>query len=109
MFILDAHFSPHLAPWLKSEFAVEAFSLRFLEMSSFEDLQIFKYSKKRNAIVITKDADFVQLHERFGSPPKIVYVTCGNTSNEKMKALFRAKFPLILELISQNDLIELTD
>lgn len=72
-------------------------------------MKIILCGQKRNAIVITKDADFVQLYERFGSPPKVVYVTCGNTSNEKMKTLFKAKFPLILEFLSHNDLVELID
>ena len=37
--------------------------------------------RQGNVIVLTKDSDFVQLLERRGPPPQVVWLTCGNTSN----------------------------
>jgi predicted nuclease of predicted toxin-antitoxin system len=74
-----------------------------------DDFSIYTYAKEKNAIVITKDFDFVQLQERFGSPPKIIFVTCGNTSNQKMKEILKSKFQLISELLHSNNLVELSD
>jgi predicted nuclease of predicted toxin-antitoxin system len=109
MFLLDAQLSPHLAKWLTDEFNVEAFSLAYLQMQYLDDFSIYTYAKEKNAIVITKDFDFVQLQERFGSPPKIIFVTCGNTSNQKMKEILKSKFQLISELLNTNNLVELSD
>ena len=33
--------------------------------------------------MITKDRDFVELLGRLGPPPKIIWITCGNTSNTR--------------------------
>jgi predicted nuclease of predicted toxin-antitoxin system len=78
-------------------------------MQYLDDFSIYAYAKEKNAIVINKDFDFVQLQERFGSPPKIIFVTCGNTSNQKMKEILKSKFQLICELLHSNNLVELSD
>ncbi|MBU3661515.1 MAG: hypothetical protein FGM14_16750 [Flavobacteriales bacterium] len=109
MFIIDAQLSPHLAKWLSDEFKVEAYSLTFLQMQFLDDLSIYNFAKEKKAIIITKDLDFVQLQNRLGSPPKIIFVTCGNTSNMKMKEILKSKFELINELLELNELVELTD
>jgi predicted nuclease of predicted toxin-antitoxin system len=109
MFLLDAQLSPHLAKWLTDEFNVEVFSLAYLQMQYLDDFSIYTYAKEKNAIVFTKDFDFVQLQERLGSPPKIIFVTCGNTSNQKMKEILKSKFQLICELLHSNNLVELSD
>ena len=36
---------------------------------------------------MTKDSDFVQLVADKNSPPKIIWITCGNTSNMKMREI----------------------
>jgi hypothetical protein len=32
---------------------------------------------------MTKDRDFVEMLQRLGPPPKVAWVTCGNTSNAR--------------------------
>ena len=34
---------------------------------------------------MTKDADFAELLEQHGPPPQVVLVTCGNTSNARLR------------------------
>jgi predicted nuclease of predicted toxin-antitoxin system len=109
MFIIDAQLSPHLAKWLNEEFHVDAYSLTYFQMQFSDDLSIYNFARENRATVITKDSDFVQLQERLGSPPKIIFVTCGNTSNQKMKEILKSKFPLIIELLQSNNLVELAD
>ena len=36
---------------------------------------------------MTKDSDFVSLLDRFDTPPKIIWLTCGNTSNSNLKII----------------------
>ena len=55
----------------------------------------------------TKDVDSVELLERFGSPPKVVWLRIGNTSNREIKRIFSSSLKLILELLEPgNDLVE---
>jgi len=59
---------------------------------------------------VTKDRDFVDLLEIYGPPPKVLWVTCGNTSNARMKSVLAKEFPSALELLNGGEsLVELTD
>ena len=58
---------------------------------------------KSDAVVMTKDSDFLRLLEQHGPPPQVLWVTCGNTSNEAMQAVLRREFGRALELLSQGE------
>jgi predicted nuclease of predicted toxin-antitoxin system len=36
---------------------------------------------------MTKDSDFVRLLEVNGPPPKVIWLTCGNTSNDRLEEI----------------------
>ena len=83
----DAQLSPAIAFWIENNFDVQAFALRDLGLRDAEDLEIFEEAKKADAVVMTKDSDFVSLLERLDAPPKIIWLTCGNTSNANLKII----------------------
>ena len=91
-FWIDAQLSPALAPWLSDTFAVEAFSLRWLGLRDASDEEIFFAARAANAVVMTKDRDFVQLLDKLGPPPKVIWVTCGNISNRQMQYILHQNF-----------------
>jgi len=103
MIWIDAQLSPAVAWWLNANFKTEATALRDLGLRDAEDVDIFLAAKKADAIVITKDRDFVDLLDRFGAPPKIIWLTCGNTSNEKLKEIFTTYLSTALEILSKGD------
>ena len=73
-----------------------------------EDEEIFLAAKKVADIVLTKDSDFVELLERHGPPPKVIWLTCGNTSDAALREIFSANFQEALRLLnSGNDLVEI--
>jgi predicted nuclease of predicted toxin-antitoxin system len=109
MLIIDAQLSPSLAVFMTETFSIDAFSLKFLNMQHATDEEIFHFAKKRNAIVLTKDDDFLKLLDRFGPPPKVVWVTIGNTSTQNLKYTLIDKWKLISELLNESDLVELTE
>ncbi|MET7255477.1 DUF5615 family PIN-like protein [Dyadobacter fermentans] len=108
MIILDAQLPPALAVWITETFEIPCFSVQFLNLRHAEDQDIFSFSKTKNAIVITKDDDFVSLLNRFGSPPKVIWLTCGNTSKNRLKEIFEANLASALALLETNDLVEIT-
>jgi predicted nuclease of predicted toxin-antitoxin system len=81
----------------------------FLGLRDANDQQIFDFTKDNNAIVITKDEDFVQLHHLLSSPPKIIWVTCGNTSNFRMRQILHLKLKDAMEALKHFNLVEITD
>ena len=109
MIIIDAQLSPHLASWIEKNFTIKAFSVGYLGLRDASDQQIFDFSKINNAIVMTKDEDFVQLHHILGSPPKIIWITCGNTSNLRMREILHQKLKDAIEVLNNYNLVEITD
>jgi predicted nuclease of predicted toxin-antitoxin system len=43
------------------------------------------------------------LLDRFGAPPKIIWLTCGNTSNERLKQIFTTHLSAALEILAKGD------
>ena len=105
---LDAHLSPRIARWVSETFGFEATPVRELNLRESEDEQIFFAVREANVIVITKDSDFVDLLERHGSPPKIIWLTCGNTSEAALKQILSSALPEAIRLLdSGDDLVEI--
>ena len=66
-------------------------------------------AKVENVIFVTKDDDFITLLERLGSPPKIIWLRVGNTSNQQMRRIFTTSFDRLVSLFEAgNDLVEIT-
>ena len=106
---LDAQLSPGLARWLTETFAVEAIPVRDVGLREAEDERIFLEARKLDIVVITKDADFAELLEKYGSPPRIIWLTCGNTSETALRGIFTAKFPEAMRLITSGEnLVEIS-
>ncbi len=58
---------------------------------------------------MTKDSDFVLLLERFGPLPQIVWITCGHTSNARLKEILTNTLPRALELLRSGErLVEIS-
>jgi len=59
---------------------------------------------------MTKDRDFVDLLERLGPPPQVIWITCGNTSNRAMRGILSKALPQALALVRPGEpLVEIGD
>ncbi|MBD1870848.1 DUF5615 family PIN-like protein [Cyanobacteria bacterium FACHB-471] len=106
---VDAHLSPAIATWISSAFGVTALALRDVDLRDAEDLEIFEAAKAQDVIFMTKDSDFVDLVDRLGSPPQIIWLTCGNTSNARLQEILSTTLLEALELLrSGEDLVEIS-
>ncbi len=107
---VDAHLSPAITTWIASTFGIEAIALRDLGLRDAEDPEIFEAAKAQKAVVMTKDSDFVDLVERLGAPPQIIWLTCGNTSNAKLREILSETLPRTLELLATGEtLVEIRE
>jgi predicted nuclease of predicted toxin-antitoxin system len=89
-------------------FDVTALSVRDAGLRDAEDEKIFFEAKKAGVIVISKDSDFVELLQRHGSPPKIIWLTCGNTSDLALRLILAAHLREAFRLLdSGDDLVEI--
>ena len=81
IFWLDAQLPPNLAPWLTQAFGVEAYSLRYIE-----------------------------LIEQRGTPPRMLWVTCGNLTNRRLREVFGSLFIDAIALLEAGEqIVELGD
>ena len=107
---IDAQLSPSLAKWITENFdRIEAIAIRDLGLRDAEDQVIFFSARSAEATVMTKDGDFLELQKRLGAPPKIIWVTCGNTSNARLKTILTEHLQKAFELFEGGEvLIEIT-
>lgn len=96
---LDAQLSPALCGWLRDEFQLEATPVRDLGLLEAVDQDIFLAARNQADIVMTKDRDFVGLLERLGPPPKVIWITAGNTSNRNLKRILAETLSDALSLL----------
>lgn len=98
---IDAQLSPALAAWINRTFEdIEAASVRSVDLRDALDSEIFQQARQHEVVVMTKDSDFIKLIEKHGPPPQIIWITCGNTSNAKMREVLSSS------LIKAKDLLE---
>ena len=97
---VDAQMSPAIAAWISSNYAVSAVAIRDLGLRDAEDKEIFEAARQETAVVMTKDSDFVLLLDKLGPPPQVIWVTCGNTSNARLKEILTNTLPKALDLLN---------
>ena len=107
-FWIDAQLSPALAPWLTETFGFAAYSASYLGLKDATDETIFAKARTANVTVITKDVDFVNLLNQRGSPPKVIWLTCGNTSNQRVRDILTRLLSNAIPLLETSDLVEIT-
>jgi predicted nuclease of predicted toxin-antitoxin system len=54
---------------------------------------------------MTKDSDFIDLVCRLGTPPQILWLTCGNVTNRNLQQLLTTTLPDALERLQQGEII----
>jgi predicted nuclease of predicted toxin-antitoxin system len=52
---------------------------------------------------MSKDSDFLRLLDENGPPPQVIWVTCGNTSNRRMREVLRAVLPRVVEALQAGE------
>jgi len=107
---VDAQFSPAIALWITENYDAQAVAVRELDLRDAEDQQIFMAARKEDAVVMTKDRDFLHILDQLGAPPKVIWITCGNTSNARLKDILSSTLPSALALLASGEnLVEIND
>jgi predicted nuclease of predicted toxin-antitoxin system len=100
---INAQLSPALADWISKTFDVEAVAVRELGLRDATDSEIFMAARRESAIVLTKDSDFVDLVNQHGTPPQVIWLTCGNTSNAQLKQILAKTMQQALAMLASGE------
>ena len=111
IFWVDAQLPPGLAQWLIETYGVDARSMRFLGLDKADDAQIFELARQASdVVIISKDGDFVELIMQRGAPPRLLWVTCGNVTNRRLREVFAHLFVNAVRLIEAGEpIVEVGD
>ena len=100
---LDAHVPPVLALWPEEHFGVVGRAVRDIGLRDSKDTEIFFAAKSSDAIVMTKDDDFIILLDRYGPPPQVIWLTGGNTSTARLQEVLALRLSDALSLLEAGE------
>ena len=99
-FLIDAQLPPDLARRI-AELGHDAIHIFDTDMKEAEDWAIWDHAVEHSCVVITKDADFVDLANLRATGPPVIWVRLGNMSKPQLWARLAPLFPDIVTRIER--------
>jgi len=100
--LLDENLSRRAVAFLLDAFP-ESSQVALLGLEHVNDLTIWEYAKTNDFVIVTKDADFFEMSNLYGQPPKIIWLKIGNQSKAAtINALLANKKTIESVLIDEN-------
>lgn len=84
-------------------FGVDAHHVLDVGLRDASDEGFYEAARDADAIVVTKDIDFVALLERRVPPPAVVWLTIGNCTNAALRERLGAVWPMVMELLAAGE------
>jgi predicted nuclease of predicted toxin-antitoxin system len=70
--------------------------VRLAGLDRADDAIIWEFAKAGGFTIVTQDADFADMVALYGSPPKVIWLRCGNQSSAFIEKVFRNHAEAIL-------------
>ncbi|HEU0048363.1 MAG TPA: DUF5615 family PIN-like protein [Nitrososphaera sp.] len=106
-FLIDAQLPRRLAIQLQQVGFEATHTLDLPNGNRTTDQALITLSLREQAVVITKDSDFVQSFLLRREPWKLLLVSTGNINNDQLMSLFRANIKQLADAFGGFDFIEL--
>jgi predicted nuclease of predicted toxin-antitoxin system len=100
-FLVDAQLPPALARWL-TERGHDAQHVSDFNLGESSDLVIWNKAQILNAVIITKDEDFLRL-SLTAPGPAVVWITMGNTRRVELLARMEKALPQIIAALEAGE------
>ena len=104
--LFDQNISFRIISKIKNHFP-EAKQVRQLGIENYSDLEIWKFAKENQFTIVTFDADFFDLSNLKGHPPKIVWLRFGNTQTDFLSDILILNVSTIKDFITSDDFREI--
>ena len=78
--------------------------LQFHALAEEDDRKIWEFAKTNDFYIVTQDADFPELSQLKGSPPKVIWLRCGNMATSDVEIILRSSFETIQKFINNDSL-----
>ena len=103
-YLVDAQLPPALAQWLVSQ-GYQAQHVADLGLASADDREIWRQAIASQAVLITKDQDFIVLRQQAHVGPAVVWLRIGNTTNRAMIGWLAKVFPEVVKGLADGETI----
>jgi predicted nuclease of predicted toxin-antitoxin system len=80
----------------------DAKQVRHLGIENYSDTEIWKYAKENDFTIITFDADFYDLSNLKGHPPKIIWLRFGNTKTDFLAGIINLRNSIIKDFMNSD-------
>jgi predicted nuclease of predicted toxin-antitoxin system len=101
---LDTQLSPIIAKWMAEYTGFTVKSSYSLQLHFLPDSAIYdKARSSGNIILMSKDADFPELINRLGSPPKLIVIKKGNCDNREMWEFIKSNIVNVIDILTTSD------
>ena len=86
--LFDQNLSPRLVQRLSDLYPGSA-TYTSIGLDRASDTRLWQYARERGFILVTQDADFSEMIEVLGFPPKVVWIRRGNCSTSQIESILR--------------------
>jgi predicted nuclease of predicted toxin-antitoxin system len=100
--LFDQNLSRKLVTRL-ADICPHASHVQFHQLDEQTDTVIWEFAKLNDFCIVTQDADFPERSRLYASPPKVLWLRCGNAPTAQVKALIRSGQEAIQELLNNPD------
>ncbi|MFZ0778485.1 MAG: DUF5615 family PIN-like protein [Xanthobacteraceae bacterium] len=107
--MIDAQLPPSLVHQF-SAYGHQAAHVADLGLASAPDQTIWSRAAAMDAVLVTKDEDFVLMRALDTDGPAVVRVRIGNTTKRALRQRFSEQFPAIVAALERGDtIVEISD
>ena len=101
--LFDQNLSHRLIKSLEDLFS-DSQHVCLIGLAEADDLAIWNYAKEHGLVIVTQDSDYPDWNKFLGSPPKIVWLRCGNATVDVVERKLRNAAGRILLMDIQSDI-----
>jgi predicted nuclease of predicted toxin-antitoxin system len=87
--LFDQNLSRKLVIQLADVFS-DSSHVQFHGFAETSDTEIWEFARTQNFCIVTQDADFAERSRLYGSPPKVIWLRCGNVPTRRVESLLRS-------------------
>jgi predicted nuclease of predicted toxin-antitoxin system len=80
----------------------EGMQVRELGLKNSTDREIWEYAKSKDYSIVTFDADFYDMSNLYGHPPRIIWLRTGNRKTSDLAKLLTDRSVIIQEFLTDN-------
>jgi predicted nuclease of predicted toxin-antitoxin system len=107
-FVVDAQLPRRLARELAASGHDAVHTLDFPAANRTQDREVVALAIRENRIVVTKDNDFITSFLLHGAPPKLLLISTGNISNDRLSKLLASNLTALENAFVKHDFVELS-